>query len=252
MSMRWIPIVAAAVAMAAPSSAAAESEWDYTATVYGWFAGVTTTLDTPAGEVTSEIDVEEVLEDLDIGFLGAIEARKGRVSVLGDLQYFDFTIESHPPAGAPFSDAETDLKLLFASAYATYALVDSADLRFEVGGGLRLVDVSIETDLVGQSPTPDVAFSNDESWVDGVIAARVNRKFGDRWYGSAYADVGGFGLGESSDLTWQVYGGGGYRFNETWSALGGYRHFVIERAVGADSDFEYELSGPVLGLQANF
>jgi hypothetical protein len=252
MSMKWIPLLAAAVALGSPSVAAAEDDWKYTATIYGWFAGVKTTLDTPAGEVTSEVDVEELFKDLDIGFLGALEARKGRTSLIGDLQYFDFTIESEPPAGNLFSDVETDLKLTFASAYATYAIVDNADLRFDVGGGLRYVDVSIETDLVGVAPAPNVTASADESWVDGVIAARVNHKFGDRTYGLAYADVGGFGVGDSSDLTWQAFVGGGYRFNETWSALGGYRHFVFERPVAADTDFEYELSGPFLGVQATF
>lgn len=253
MAMKWAPLLAAMAVMAAPGSAAAESDWDYTATVYGWFAGVTTTLDTPVGVVTSEIDFDEVWQDLDIGFLGALEARKGRVSLVGDLQYFDFTIESEPPPRGPFRDAETDLKMSFVSAYATYALVDNANLRFDVGGGLRLVDVSIETDLIGQGSAPNVSVGRDKSWVDGIIAARVNRKFGDRWYGLAYADVGGFGIGDSSDLTWQAFGGGGYRLNETWSVMGGYRHFVIERALtAADSDFEYELSGPVLGLQAKF
>jgi len=250
MSNRWIPLLAAVV-LAAPGTAAAQGEWNYSATLYGWFPGVKSTVETPFGEVEGEVDFEEILETLDLAFLGAIEARKGRVALVADLQFFDVGVEAEPPAGLQFSEAEIGSQMTLLSAYATYAVVDQTDLRIDVGGGLRYVDASIDTHLVGQGATPDASFNRDGGWTDPIVAARVRRQFNDRWHGVAYADVGGFGVEDSSDLTWQAFVGGGYRIDQTWSAVGGYRHLVIEREFRA-SPVTVEVSGPFLGFQASF
>ncbi|MEL6828604.1 MAG: hypothetical protein AAFO63_00565, partial [Pseudomonadota bacterium] len=86
MSLKRILLLAA---VALPGPAAAESDWEYTSTLYGWFPGVTTTVETPVGEIEAEVDFDEVLETLDLAFLGALEARKGKLSLIGDFQFFD-------------------------------------------------------------------------------------------------------------------------------------------------------------------
>lgn len=250
MPLRWT-LLPAAMAVAAPGSAAAEGKWDYTATLYGWFPGVSTTVETPFGEVESEADFDEIWETLDIAFFAALEARTGRLSLVGDLQFFDVGAEAEPPNTTLFSAAEVDAQMVLFSAYATYALVDKANLRFDVGAGLRYIDASVDTHLFGQGATPDASFSRDGGWTDVLIAARVNHQFNRRWYGVAYADVGGFGIGDSSDLTWQAFAGGGYRFNESWSAVGGYRHLSIERPLN-NFDVTADVSGPFFGFQASF
>jgi len=248
MARRWLVLLAAT---ALPSAAAAEGEWDYTATFYGWFPGVSTRVETPVGAVESEVGFEDILESLDIAFFGAFEARNGKWSLSADLQYIDVGKTAEAPTGVLFSDAEIDSKLVVLGAYATYAVVDRPDLRFDLGAGLRHTHATIETRLVGQGATADRSFSNDASWVDGVIAARMNLRLDDRWRAIAFADVGGFGIGESSDLTWQVAAGVGYRLSEKWSAIGGYRHLTIERSFHG-SDISVDVSGPFLGFQASF
>lgn len=251
MSTRRVGLLAAAAALVIPGSATAQSGWDHTATLYGWFPGVSTTVETPFGDVEGEVGFDEILETLDMAFLGAVEARKGRLSLVGDLQFFDVGVEAEPPAGVRFSEAEVDSQMVLFSAYATYAVVDEPDLRFDIGGGLRYADATIDTHLVGQGTVPDASFGRDGGWTDVLVAARVTRQFNDRWYGTAYADVGGFGIGDSSDLTWQAFAGGGYRINDTWSAVGGYRHLVIEREFDR-SAVTVEVSGPFIGFQASF
>jgi hypothetical protein len=251
MSKKWIPLLAAMAVVAAPASAAAQSEWEHTATLYGFFPGISTTVETPRGEVESEIGFDEIWDNLDIAFFGAFEARNKRLSLVGDFQFVDLGVEAEIPANPLFSSAEIDNKLVVVGAYAMYALVDAADLRFDVGGGLRHLDVSIETELHGQGTTPDESFSAEAGWTDAVIAARFSQQFNDNWYGVAYADVGGFGIGDSSDLTWQAFAGAGYRFSETWSVAGGYRNLTIEREFGP-LDVTSDVSGPFLGFQARF
>ncbi len=240
-----------AIALAATSSSAAENQWDFTATLYGWFPSVSTAVETPLGEVEGQVDFDEILETLDIAFIGALEARKGRLSLVADLQYFDIGVEAEPHRATSFNDAKVDSQMFLFSAYASYALVDSAKFRLDIGGGLRFIGAKINTHLYGKGAVPVAEFSADGHWTDALIVTRVRRQFNDRWHGVAYFEVGGFGIGDSSDLTWQVFAGGGYRLNAIWSAVGGFRHLAIERRFG-NFDVTTEVSGPLLGFQAAF
>jgi hypothetical protein len=239
------------VAVALPAPAMAQGDWEYNATVYGWFPGVSTTVETPLGQVEAEADFDEVLDTLDIAFLGAIEARKGRWSLIGDLQFFDIGAESPTPFGTAFSDIEIDSQMTLFSAYATYALVDNDKTRFDVGGGVRYNDATVETRLISLGTTPNASLTNDGSWSDLLLAARVNHAFDDRWFVVAYADVGGFGIEDSSELTWQTFAGAGYRLGGNWSGVAGFRHLSIEREFGP-ANIVAEVSGPFLGFQKSF
>jgi len=227
-----------------------ENTWQYTWTAYGWFPGVTTTVETPIGEVKAEVDFDEVLETLDMAFLGAFEARNGRFSLIGDLQFFDVSAETERAPGS-FIGAEIDSQLLIFSAYATYALVDSDDLRFDVGGGLRYNDISVEAQLLQEGGTASAPFEDDGGWADLLLAARVYRQFNDKWYGIGYVDIGGFGIGDSSELTWQLSAGAGYEFNDKWSMVGGYRYYSVEHGDELVTS-KIEVSGPFLGVQIKF
>ena len=252
MSSKWIALLAA---MAVPASAAAQQAqadkgWEYIGSFYGWFPGVTTTVETPVGTVEAEVEFDEVIETLDFAFLGALEARKGRLALIGDVQYFDVSAETERAPGS-FAGAEVESQLVIFSAYATFALVDQDDLRFDVGGGLRYNGTSVDARLVQTGGASGPTFSDDGGWTDVLLAARVQRQFNEKWYATGYADVGGFGIEDSSELTWQVSGGLGYRFNDKWSMVGGYRHYSVEH--GSDRvTATIEVSGPFLGFQAAF
>ncbi|MEL6830554.1 MAG: hypothetical protein AAFO63_10500, partial [Pseudomonadota bacterium] len=167
-----------------------------------------------------------------------------------DFQFFDISAET-VRAPVAFTGGEVDSQLLIFSAYATYALVDSDDLRFDVGGGLRFNGTSVEAQLVEDGGAGGPSFEDDGGWTDLLLAARARSQFGDKWYGTGYADVGGFGIGDSSELTWQVSAGLGYEFNDTWSMAGGYRYYSVEHGDELVTA-TLEVSGPFLGVQIAF
>ena len=222
MSVKHI-VVAAVIAL--PLPAIAEDQWAVTGTFYGWLPGLGTTVETPFGEVEAEADFSDILDVLDFAFLSAVEARKGRWSLIGDLQYYDLGAAASPSIPL-VNSVEIDFDLTILGAYALYAVVDQPDLRFELGGGLRYTEAMIDTVVTTGAPN---RFSDEGSWVDPVLSARVTKAFNPDWSGVAYLDVGGFGVGEASDLTVQAFVGSRYELNESWSTLTGYRHLWLKR-----------------------
>jgi hypothetical protein len=73
-----------------------------------------------------------------------------------------------------------------------------------------------------------------ESWIDPVVDLRGSLDLASGFFATAYADVGS----GASDLTWQIYGGIGYRFNDRVLGQIGYRHLSVDwtkplRGIGA-------------------
>ena len=239
--------IALASLITLPLPAVAQKDWQFTGTLYGWLPGINTAIETPLGEVKAEVEFSDILDKLDFAFLAAIEARKGRLTLVGDLQYFDLGAEASPGTAA-INSVDIDSQVTVLGGYALYSVSDSPDTRVELGGGLRFYDAKFDTVVTGSTP---LSFSDDGNWADAVLSARVTQAFNEDWFGVAYLDVGGFGLGDSSDLTVQTYVAAGYRLNDTWSAVAGYRHLMFER------DFDgrtvtSNVGGPVIGFQKKF
>jgi opacity protein-like surface antigen len=242
--------LAFAATAAAPMTAAGQG-WDYRASLYVWMSGIDTSVATPFGTVEAELSFSDLLEDLNFAAFGTFEAENGPWLLLGDFNYSDLSARRDSPFGAVFSDVEVDTTLTIASAFGGYAIVDRPDLRIEAGGGLRFYDVSVDTRLVGNPGVPNVDIPRGGSWVDVILGLHLRAPIGERWYARGFADVGGFGIGDSSELSWQIYAGGGYAINETWAIEAGYRHLSIDKDLD-NSDVTLEQSGPLIGVTARF
>lgn len=242
--------LALAMTASAPMSAAAQA-WDYSASIYVWMSGIETSADTPLGTVETELSFGDILEDLDFAFFGTFTATNGPWVIIGDVNYSALTSGRGSPFGVIFSDAEVETELTIASAFAGYAVVDRPDVRIEAGGGLRFYDLSLDTRLIGNPGVADRSFASSDSWADAVLGVNLRAPISPRWFARGYADVGGFGLGDSSELSWQIYAGGGYSINETWAVEFGYRHLSIEKDLD-NGTVNLDQSGPLVGVTARF
>ena len=63
--------------------------WEFGGAVYGWFPGISATTAFPSAAVGSEItvDAKQILDSLEFGVMGALEARKGHWGIVTDLLY---------------------------------------------------------------------------------------------------------------------------------------------------------------------
>ena len=105
------------------------------------------------------------------------------------------------------------------------------------------------TDGMTAAANADVSESAD--WVDFYVGLRGRCTLWKQLYAGARADIGGFGIGSSSDLAWQVFGGLGYQFSDHVSLELGWRQMEIDYDNGTLLlDLAY--SGATAGLAITF
>lgn len=227
---------------------AQEANWSYSANIYAWVPGLDASVDTPLGELNSRSTGSNVLDNLDMAFMGTFEARRNKWSVLVDGVYAKLSTSKDTPFGLAYSEADIKTELSAISAYALYRSYESDKLTADIGFGFRAFDVSLDIGLKPGTLGAARSFGASESWAVPVVAGRFIAPFGEKWFGTAYFDYGQI---SGDETTWQGVATVGYSFNERWSLLAGYRHMELEKDIGGlDSDIT--LSGPVIGVNVRF
>lgn len=240
-----VPVAALAEnpALESPSG----SEWIWRGTLYGWFAGLDTSTATSFGDLDTSQTIDDVLSNLDAAFMGTITAQHGPWSLIGDLVYSDLSVSKDTPYGAAFSKAKVSTALTAFSGYAAYRVYEDAQVGVDLGAGFRYFDLALDTKLVGAA-LPTQKASNDTTWAVPLVAGRVIWAMDDKWFGTAFADYGGYA---NDTVSYQALFTVGYQFNETWSGQLGWRYMNIEKSIGG-YDTTLEMNGPVLGISARF
>ena len=237
--------IALALLLAGPASAQ-DQTWDYKATLYGWLPGMTTSVETGFGTIESESSGSDALSDLDFVFMGTFAAQQGRWGFVSDLLYVSLSDTKDTPL-ALFGEATVAVEATALSGYALYRLTTDPALNFDIGAGFRAFDLDVDLTL---SPgiAPGASQRVGDTWIDPVIAARLEMPVDENWFLTGFADFGGTGGG---DQTWQVFGSVGYAFSENWSAQVGYRYMDISKEIDG-RDVSVDLGGPVIGMTYSF
>jgi opacity protein-like surface antigen len=227
-------------------AAAQDADWTYKATLYGWFPGMSVTMDTDFGTIQSETSGSDALAALDMAFMGTFAAQNGRLGFVGDLLYTDLSNTEDTP-GAAFGSVGVAVKLTALSGYVLYRVSSDPKVQFDVGGGFRNFDIEADANLT-DGLLSGGSRSLDTNWTDPLIAARLSVPLDDKWFLMGFADFGGT---SADDQTWQVYGGVGYAFDDRWSTQLGYRYMDISKEVNG-KDLSIGLSGPTIALSYSF
>jgi hypothetical protein len=240
-------IAALALLIAGPA-AAQDSGWTFQASLYGWVPSMSATVDTPFGELESDSSGSSALSNLDMAFMGTLEARTGRWGFIGDLLYVDLSNETDSPFGRRFDGSTLDISTTAFSGYAVYRTYESDKAILDAGVGFRAFDVGLDLTLDSADSRPDYSADDSATWAVPLVAARVILPLNESWFATAFADGG---LTSSDTSTWQVFASVGYRFNPRWSTQVGWRYMDIQKDIG-DLDTTLDLSGPLIGVSARF
>lgn len=240
------PILGLALVFVAHSAAAQDADWRYKATLYGWFPGLSASVDTRFGTVETDVSASDALENLDMAFMGTLAAQNGRWGFAADLLYTDISA-TRPTPFALYGDATVKQTLTALSGYVLYRVTQDPGFVLDLGGGFRTFDLDIDVSL-SDGLAKAASESISRSWTDPVIAARMNVPINETWFIEGFADWGGTGSG---DETWQIYGGVGYRISEDWSTQVGYRTMNISKDVD-DREVSADMSGALIAFSYSF
>ena len=240
----------------AGSAAAAQGmdtdEWQFDLTLYLWATDIGGTVNPdnsvlPGGDF--DIDISDIIDNLNMTFMGGFEARKNKWSFIADTIYLgvgndkDTTLPTK--LGVPVNaNVDLDIDTWILSGAVGYDVIHKDKGSLAIVGGLRYatMDVDVTLDLEGR-PFDQ---SNSEDLLDGFVGVRGVINLNEDWYIPYYADIG---TGDS-DLTWQVLSGLGYRFS--WGDIK-----LVYRYLGynlEDDRFISDLNiyGPALGVVFRF
>lgn len=229
--------------IASPANAA---EWKYEIAPYLWASGMDGT--SGIGPVTAEtsLSFSDIMDNLEIGFMGAFRASKDRYSITVDAIYMGLGVTEKGPGGVLKADIDMDqtgLETDFG-----YALND----RVTMLAGLRYVDLDVKLKVTG--PLGEVLSARQQqSWVDPVIGAQYLWPFADQWSLNLHGDIGGFGIG--SDFAWQAMAVLRWQFSPRTGVALAYRYLDMDYEDGKGNDrFLYDMatSGPALGVVFTF
>jgi hypothetical protein len=225
-----------------------EVGWTFTASPYGWLAGVEGTVGARGRTAHVDASIGDILSDFDIALMGVAEARYDRFGVFTDLMYVQLSTSGDLPLGLLASSADFTTRNLTWTAAAEYRLLDDPEASLDAFAGFRLF--SLQNKLAFNPPglLGGTQVSQTETWADPIVGLKGRVAIDPQFYLTAWGLVGG---GASSDVVWDVMAGAGYQFSDTTSAVLGYR------AMGVDYEndgfvFDTVQQGPILGAVFRF
>jgi hypothetical protein len=208
--------------------------WQFGAEIYLWGASVG---GTSGSGSDIDVDFDDLLEDLKLGFMGAFGAQKGKWLFLADAIYLD--VEDDTTVG-PGIGLSAELTGWIVTPMVGYNLVDTDRFNISIIGGARYLYLDTEVKL--GSITED---DSGSVW-DGIVGVRGHLNLTDKLYLPYHLDIG---TGDS-DVTWQGLGGIGYRFKH-FDVIGAYRYLSWDFDSGDQLD-DLNLHGPFLGFKFRF
>ena len=260
-------ILAAAIACAVLVGATASRaepppprSWDLAIFGYGWLIASEATFETEFGVFEANQGIRDNLDDLDLAAMAAVAFRYRRFVAFLDGIWVQVSDEASVVNGRvdgevtlAYGDGKIGFRLLDRTApWADGSRADAPRVAFDLLGGARWWYTRAELD--GRFPNfPNRQFDETRDWVDPLVGARVQVGILPSVNLSVIGDVGGFDVGDASELTWMVAPTVNWRPGRRWSLHAGYKHMKAERERPfTNRDLDVELSGPVVGVGFHF
>ncbi len=185
--------------------------------------------------------------------MGMAGAYKGRWSFVVDGMYMDVEGDNSGTVSLPLTSnvsitenvkADMEMETWVVTPTVGYELLQRDKFSLTLLAGLRYlwIDTSFEVESSNRFLYSEHKISDSHDNWDGIVGTRGQVRLADRWYLPYYADIG---TGDS-DVTWQVFGGVGYRF-ERFDLVAGYRYMYWDFDDGEYIIDDMYISGPMVG-----
>jgi len=211
-----------------------------------------TDIDTSVGDLLSNLGT--ILQDLEFMLQGGVAVQYGRwrlgLEVSGmELGQTIEVLDSGRGVNIDVTLVNWQANLYYRAGMSRFGCSPCPTLLvYEPYVGVR--GMYVEADA---SADPVINLSLDEHWVDPVVGAKLTLDLRNRWAFEAEGDIGGFGV--SSDFTWKLRLGVGWRFARQWYLRAGWLVIDTDYETGSGLNrFKWDVtqSGPYLSVAFAF
>jgi hypothetical protein len=243
-----------------------EKDWEVEILPYVWALSADGKFEKPNGaDEHFHITTRDVLEALDLGAMGRVNVRWHRWVLVGDGIWAKLSEDQDFGRGPLKIDGDFDQTLglaqvlggfrVFKRPGGLFGTLQPGDERLfgiDLLGGINYTYVSASVDLdlkpVGPFPGRQRNFGSTNQWVAPAVGLRFVNDFTPRWRLETLGAVGGFGVGDAADLSWQLTTLLSYRFTDHWLVSVGHRLIDVEGNEGND----LRMHGAILGVGYRF
>jgi len=218
--------------------------WHFALTPYLWFAGTHGTVGALGRNASMHASAGDLLSHLDIGLMGAAEARYKRFLLNGDMLWIrlsDSRALPVPNLGAVSADVRVG-QFLWTSKVG-YRAIDHKKMKADANVGVRYwhlgQKLNFNPSLLGLN------FNGSQQWADIVVGGRVQLPAGKKTVIDLAGDVGGWNA--TAKLDYQFLAALGYKICPKVTLVAGYRYLFVDYRPTNLSVFNVVTSGAVLG-----
>jgi hypothetical protein len=226
-----------------------DNAWHFAVSPYLWFPGVHGTAVGPRGNGLSfRASPGDLLSHFRFGLMGAVEARRKRVVVSGDLIWIRLKADKagevtpFPRLGAITANMKATEFLL--TPKIGFRVINNEIIKIDALTGFRYwhlgESLNFNPSLLGLN------FSGSQNFVDPLVGGRIQAALSPKIVVNVLGDVGGWDTG--SQLEYQWAGLLGYRIKPAWTLQVGYRYLFIDYRGSRGFVFNATTAGVVLGV----
>jgi hypothetical protein len=198
-----------------------------------------------------KFDFDEIFDRLEAAFTVHFEGLyKRKWGFLFDLSYINIG-DSITTPGPGAATINVDFVETIIELGAIYRFYHKGRHMLEGLGGVRYTDLDVEIDTVGGPPPVPSKIEGNQDWLDLIIGLRYKWQISGKWMLNLRGDIGGFGIGDASDFTWNAIGLIQWKPWKHVGFLGGYRALDQNYETGSGINvFKYDMlkHGPILAV----
>lgn len=216
---------------------------------YLWFAGSHGTVGALGSNTSVHASPGDLLSHLDIGLMGAAEARYGHFLLTGDMLWVrlsDSRALPFPGLGAVSADVRVG-QFVWTSKVG-YRVIDHQKIKVDANVGARYWHLgqrlSFNPSLLGLN------FNGSQSWADVVVGGHVQLPLGKKTVIDALGDVGGWEA--TAKLDYQFAALLGYNISPRTTLVAGYRYLFVDYRPSNRSVYNSVTAGAILGATFRF
>ena len=204
------------------------------------------------GNLTAPVDVGfddtiDGIDELDMGFMGGLEAGRGRWSLGVDATYMKAS-DDFAGGNVIFESFRLEQSQWMINPFGSYQLIKADRWHLDAIIGARIN--IFEMDITGRfAQGGQVTVGGSREWIDPIIGFRSKWDITDRLSLGFRGEIGGFGA--SSDFIWQAYAGINWQLNSKVTLALGYRGLGTDYSSGNYAN-DTVTHGPLLGLIVTF